>query len=217
MIIIRISLDSLAEITTDGSGLGKTGELYLVNKQGYMISPSRFKQDVILKQKVDTENVEDCFEDIEKYADSDEIEEHEEEVPIFTNYKGVMVLGAHSYIPEMKWCVLAEIDQDEAFAPVKDLRNNILLLGLSMVILIFILSYLLSKTITKGIKDRDDLLNSLLKTFEGKFGKVARILVRKNVDELVKKNPRIEKILPKSFRKSNKKEGEISENESKPV
>ena len=50
-----------------------------------------------------------------------------------------------------------------------------------------------------GLKDRNDLLNSLLNTFKGKFGNLATILVRKNVQELIKKNPRIEKILPKSL------------------
>ena len=50
-----------------------------------------------------------------------------------------------------------------------------------------------------GLKDRNQLLNSLLNTFKGKFGNLATILVRKNVQELVKKNPRIGKILPKSL------------------
>jgi methyl-accepting chemotaxis protein len=50
-----------------------------------------------------------------------------------------------------------------------------------------------------GIQDRNELLNSLLRTFEGKFGKIARILVRQNIQKLIKKNPRIGKILPKSF------------------
>jgi methyl-accepting chemotaxis protein len=59
-----------------------------------------------------------------------------------------------------------------------------------------------------GIKDRNDLLNSLLKTFQGKFGNLATILVRKNVQELVDKNQRIKSILPKSLRKSIKKSKE---------
>ena len=50
-----------------------------------------------------------------------------------------------------------------------------------------------------GLKDRNDLLNTLLSTFKGKFGNIATILVRKNVQKLVEKNPRIEKILPKSL------------------
>ncbi len=47
------------------------------------------------------------------------------------------------------------------------------------------------------LKDRSDLLNSLLKTFRGKFGNLATILVRKDVQELIKQNPRIKKIVPK--------------------
>ncbi len=49
------------------------------------------------------------------------------------------------------------------------------------------------------VKDRNELLNSLLNVFKGKFGRVATILMRKNIQELVDKNPRIKKILPKSF------------------
>ncbi len=43
------------------------------------------------------------------------------------------------------------------------------------------------------------MLNSLLNAFKGKFGNIATIIVRKNIQELVKKNPRIEKILPKNL------------------
>ena len=38
----RIDLLVLNEITEDKTGLGEAGEIYLINKQGYMISPSRF-------------------------------------------------------------------------------------------------------------------------------------------------------------------------------
>ncbi len=50
-----------------------------------------------------------------------------------------------------------------------------------------------------AIKDRNDLLNSLLKGFEGKAGNIAMILMRGNIQRLVKKNPRIMKIIPKEM------------------
>ena len=65
-----------------------------------------------------------------------------------------------------------------------------------------------------AVKDRNELLNSLLNTFKGKFGNIVTILVRKNIQELVKKNPRIKKILPKSLSKSiteSKKTGLLKE------
>ncbi len=57
----------------------------------------------------------------------------------------------------------------------------------------------------QAVKDRNDLLNSLLTTFKGKFGNIATIIVRKNIEKLVKKNPRTKKILPKSLKKIIKK------------
>lgn len=51
-------------------------------------------------------------------------------------------------------------------------------------------------------KDRNELLNSLLKTFEGKFGNIATIVMRQNLQALAKKNPRIIKMIPQSIRKT---------------
>lgn len=56
-----------------------------------------------------------------------------------------------------------------------------------------------------GLKDRNQLLDTLLATFRGKFGNIAGILFRKNVQELAKRNPRILKIVPRSIRKTIKK------------
>lgn len=50
-----------------------------------------------------------------------------------------------------------------------------------------------------GLKDRNDLLNSLLNAFRGKFGNIATIVLRQNIKELARKNPRIAGILPKSL------------------
>ncbi len=46
----------------------KTLELYLVNRDGLMITPSRFISDVILKQKVETKLTRACLEDGQELA-----------------------------------------------------------------------------------------------------------------------------------------------------
>ena len=55
VVVMRYSMERLDEITADRTGLGETGEIYLVNKDGYMITPSRFVNDTFLKQKINTE------------------------------------------------------------------------------------------------------------------------------------------------------------------
>ena len=57
-----------------------------------------------------------------------------------------------------------------------------------------------------GLKDRNDLLESLLKAFEGKFGKVATIVMSRDVSALARKNPRILGILPKKLVNSIRKQ-----------
>jgi len=61
VLVVRIDMGSLNEITSNRVGLGETGESYLINKEGYMVSSSRFKEGVILKEKADTINAENCL------------------------------------------------------------------------------------------------------------------------------------------------------------
>jgi len=115
----RVKLTDLNNIATSEIGMGKTGEIYLVNKQGIRITPSRFKEDVVLKQKVDTENVRQAW----LNKDAAHILLEKTLVYVFSDYRGVQVLGAHEYIPRTQWAVLAEIDTKEAFAPLTKLHS----------------------------------------------------------------------------------------------
>ena len=116
VIVIDLNMEMPFKILLDRTGLGETGELYLVNKNYYMISPSRFREDVILNQKVDTINARNSL--------MFKVKEHvpgEKTVP-FQNYRGINVLGTSVYIPQMQWALLAEIDQKEALAPLRKTR-----------------------------------------------------------------------------------------------
>jgi len=105
------------EILEDRTGLGESGEIYLVNKDFYMISPSRFNKDLILKQKVETQNAKYCLEHKNK------THMHKSEmISIFVDYRDIKVLGTHVYLPGMQWALLAEIDENEALAPLGRIR-----------------------------------------------------------------------------------------------
>lgn len=147
VVIMKVSVEALNEITADTTGLGETGEIYLVNKDGYMITPSRFVTDTFLKQKVDTENTRNCFEDAEHYG----AQKHTHAAVLSKDYRGTDVLGVHAYIPEMEWCLLAEMSEEEAFAPLDKLTQTILSLIALLSAVGMILSILISRTITNPI------------------------------------------------------------------
>ncbi|MCK4235257.1 PAS domain S-box protein [candidate division WOR-3 bacterium] len=148
VIVARVSTEKLDRITTDRTGLGKTGEIYLVNREGYMITPSRFVDNSFLKLKVDTENTRICFRDVGLFG----TEEHEHEPVVCKNYLDENVIGIHAHIHEMGWALLAEISEKEAFAPVFRIRYTILLILFILLAGGITFAVFISRTITQPIK-----------------------------------------------------------------
>ncbi len=149
VLVINFEADKeLFKITTNRTGLGQTGEVYLVNKDGYMISPSRFIDDVILKQKIDLKPI-----DTEE-ANSTEPSDTppEEEIDIVRDYRGIEVLSVHTHLPEMDWTLVAQIDTQEAFAPVTQLTNTLLLIFVIILFIAMFISSLISRTITGPLR-----------------------------------------------------------------
>jgi signal transduction histidine kinase len=118
VIINAYDLRSLNEITTNRVGMGETGEVYLVNKDKIMITESRFIEDVILNQVVDTEPVRRIVE-YSKGAMTG----------IYLDYRGVSIVGASVDIPEYGWILLVEMDKSEAFAPLRRMGIIALIMG----------------------------------------------------------------------------------------
>jgi len=56
VVVSRTRMSAIDMLLTKDTGLGETGKLYLINRNGYMITPSRFMKDTFLKLKVDTKN-----------------------------------------------------------------------------------------------------------------------------------------------------------------
>jgi len=144
--VLVINFDAnkeLFKITTNSTGLGESGEVYLVNKDSYMITPSRFIDDVILKQKVDLKHLE--------YSEPSDTP-LKEEISIVEDYRGIEVLSMHTHIPEKGWCLVAEIDTQEAFAPVTQLTQTLLLIFVIILFIAIFISSFASRTITRPLR-----------------------------------------------------------------
>ena len=134
----EVDFNTIDALMINRIGLGETGETYIVNQDGLMITPSRFLEDTFLKQKVDTVNANNCLEHlrmgVEDHSSDDSLGLNEE--LRFKDYRGVSVLGAHAHIPEMGWCVLAEIDEEEEL---KELQQELLKVSLFVLIGLIVL------------------------------------------------------------------------------
>lgn len=151
VLVNRYNVNSFNQITRSGileelgqdkllDGLGDTGELYIVNRGKLMITGSRFIKNAILNQVVDTEGVRSTLDNSEGMTD------------IYNGYRGVSVIGASKYLEEMDWVVLAEKDVSEAFAPILQLRNFAIIVGIISIIIIVVIVNFLASGITKTIR-----------------------------------------------------------------
>jgi len=136
----------LFEITMQRTGQVDSGEMYIINKDGYMITPSKYLNNTFLEQEVDTLNANECLEHIKTVG-----LEHELKAISYSNYLGNDVLGVHVHIPEMQWCLLAEMDEAKAFEQITQLKKQFLAIFLAMMILVTMLSFFISRSVSKPL------------------------------------------------------------------
>ncbi len=146
VLVIRYNANKLNEITTgkkagvkEDTGMflrrGKTSEAYIVNKNRMMITGSRFKEEAILRQLVNTEPVNAV------------LHSGKEIVGVYKNYMGKNVIGATRYIKKMKWVLLVETDESEAYSPISRFKYRAgTVVGICIIGVIFI-SFFVSRGI----------------------------------------------------------------------
>lgn len=113
VIAIKILPDALMDIMSKENSLSDVLDTYIINRNGYLITPSLFlgkENKGILTQVVDTENSRKCLKDVEELIESGEFHKFMEEMPMsFVGYRGEDVIGAHQVVPKINWCLLAEV------------------------------------------------------------------------------------------------------------
>lgn len=148
-----IKLDMLENLMRQSVGLAGTGETYIVNKYGFMITPSIFIKDVFLSQKVDTKNFRQCVLDRRVQGEADEARHlTEERVILAPDYRGVRTFGAHTYVANMDWYVMAEIDELEALKPITSMRKILAIIIVIIPAAAWLIGSYLSGIIVKPIR-----------------------------------------------------------------
>ncbi len=133
LMVLRMSGNSINEIMQEHTGLGESGETYLLGDDLLLRSSSRFDpQSTALKRAVEMAWI---FAHTEHTAD----DSHEKKVEdqwksrVYTNYRDTEVLGVHSHLESLvplglSWTIIAEIPITEAHQAADILRNIMLAL-----------------------------------------------------------------------------------------
>jgi signal transduction histidine kinase len=143
ILVVSISVDAVNAIMLNNdplSGLGHSGETYLVGPDYLLRSASRFHEGAILKTKAETASVVAAL-------------GNKPGIHITEDYRAISVLSSFERlnVPGLNWVILAEIDLREAMIPIYETRTRILLLGALLSIVFFISVFLISRRITRPL------------------------------------------------------------------
>ena len=156
VVTLRIHVGTLSNLMQSYK-VGETGETYLTNKEGVMLTESRFtrhlkkrgmfkKRSSLVVKLVDpetgklTHGVAQC---VAGHNGSDSVG--------YNDYGGVPVLGVWSWVPEFNWGIITEIDRSEAYGTAHNLKHIVTALLLAMVFPIMLVAYVLGGRLSRPI------------------------------------------------------------------
>lgn len=154
VIVIKMSLNDLIKIITDAGEFNKYGEIYVIDNDSFMLTPSKFlkgENKGVLIQEVDTKNSENCIKDIEIYGPNAEGLGKRGKEPIsFLDYRGEKVIGTYKRILGTKWCLLAEIDEEKTLeVPMKRFVLNQIFVSAILILIIALMGLFIGKFLDK--------------------------------------------------------------------
>lgn len=151
---LEVNTERLDSIMYERTGLGSTGESYIVGADNSMRTPSRFFKDKNpLSIDVNTTAVKNVF----KNKGKDE--------RIIKDYRGIDVLSAYSSInvKGLEWAILSEIDVAEATVSLRDIKAIIILLSIVLTAVIAFVTNIIARSLSKPIVDLNKKITILSK------------------------------------------------------
>ncbi|MDD4333360.1 MAG: ATP-binding protein [Patescibacteria group bacterium] len=122
----RINFNKIDSILSERSGLGATGETYLVSKTNILLTKIYNIEDKPFEKFIDSDAANECINGKSGFG-------------IYRDYRNVLVLGNYHWISRFGVCLLTEIDQAEALSSLKSFQNFILIISSVLLVIIFVL------------------------------------------------------------------------------
>ena len=169
VLINRYRLDALLGLLKiQGIESGKTGKIYLVNKDGFLLNAPKFfpgkKEDIILKEKINIPIAITALEDTVQM------------LGVYKDFRKEPVLGAAMLTKRNNWLIIAEKDTHEAFAPLYSLTWQMILIGLAalaVIIVVFLFIIRLHKKVDEKNRELEDSRNKMFQS--GKLAAVGQL------------------------------------------
>ena len=141
VLVARVNLEgSLFDLLLDYTGMGKTGETLIVNKDIVALNQLRWYERAPLKLKISAEPA--LLAAMGKTG-----------IVETTDYRGEEVLAAYTYIPRTQWGFVAKQDLKEVYAPIRSMLWNILILFAISAAIVYGLAIFLARAIARPVNE----------------------------------------------------------------
>ncbi|MDD2864830.1 MAG: response regulator [Methylococcales bacterium] len=161
VVAIQIPVSQIDELVMDKTGLGETGEVIIVGKDGWMLSDSRFsKESTILKTQIQTK-------------DAETVLAGKTQTLITPDYQGIEILAAvKPFSPflnslddnQVIWGIIAKIEYSEVLKKYNTLLHILLVTTVGLMLLTILLSVLSGRSITQPLIRITNALSKLAKS-----------------------------------------------------
>ncbi|MDO9035103.1 MAG: PAS domain S-box protein [Methanoregula sp.] len=170
VLVSHLSMARIDRIILERTGLGTSGETYLVDQSHTIISKTSIPKQGLSAGKVYSEGIDTALQGGHGTG-------------LYRNYAGIPVIGVYRWNNDRKVALLAEMSQDEAFAPARQLAWSIFALGMFLSVLLAVGMYLLARQITRPILAITD---TAIKVTEGDLSLTAPVLTEDEVGVLAR-------------------------------
>ncbi|MEP2026256.1 MAG: ATP-binding protein [Reichenbachiella sp.] len=142
----------IQSILLERTGLGQTGESYIVGSDFNLRTKSRFLRDSPKNVLVKSEGVLRALND-------------QPGEDLIYDYRGTQVFSSYEKIElsGLKWVILTEINHQEALFPLEELKNKLMITLLVIIFLVLIGSYYLSRKMVSPIVEMEQKLIDMSK------------------------------------------------------
>lgn len=149
-VIVFKDIESANGILRDKRFMGETGESYLADKNGLMLTSSRFNEGARYHQVVTSVPVEACF---KNGADINAAQ--------YISYTGKLVFGTSQCERNIGMILISEQDNSELFAPIVSLQERYLLIILGIIAAASLVSFHLSISILRPLQKLRNIMKNV--------------------------------------------------------
>jgi PAS domain S-box-containing protein len=166
VVTLRIHVGILSNLMLSNK-FGKTGETYLINPDGYMLTESRFTKHMKKIGKINTRSalelklVDPATGELTTGVRQCVAGEDGSDAKGYNDYGGVSVLGVWRWLPEYNWGVVTEIDKAEVYGVAYNLNTLGMVLIFAMVFPILFVAYFVGKRFSTPILELTEVTEKM--------------------------------------------------------